>query len=527
MTSIPLWQRIELSFTFKTVYSNPLQDAALVAQFTTPSGKTHRVPGFWDGDMTWKVRFAPDEIGRWTYLTTCTDTHNQGLHAQSGELICREPAGNTRFEQHGPIRVTEDHRYFIHADGTPFLWMADTAWNGPLHSTDSEWAHYVNVRKQQRFSAVQWIATQWLASPYGDRHGNKAYTGNDRITINPTFFQRLDRKIDAINAAGMLAVPTLLWAAAWSPDAELNAADPGYALPEDQAILLARYIVARWGAHAVAWLLNGDGIYAGEHAAKWQRIGRAVFGDIDHAPVTLHPTHMYWLADDLEDEDWIDFIGYQSGHGDDQPTTGWLVEGPPSEAWRCGRPRPIINLEPAYENHVAFHSLEPFSAHDVRNRLYWSLLVSPTAGVSYGGHGVWGWDDGTRAPLGHPDSGTPLPWQDALHMVAAEHVQHLIALFESIRWWTLRPCTTLVKQQAPKTDNTRFIAAACSASGDLALVYIPQGGQVALDLSTIQVGLHAEWIDPRTGERLPAHPDEHHSPSDEDWLLLFSQGTAS
>jgi hypothetical protein len=55
--------------------------------------------------------------------------------------------------------------------------------------------------------------------------------------------------------------------------------NPGFALPEDQAILIARYMVARWQAHDVVWILPGDGDFRGEKAEKWKRIGRAVFGD--------------------------------------------------------------------------------------------------------------------------------------------------------------------------------------------------------------------------------------------------------
>ena len=37
-------------------------------------------------------------------------------------------------------------------------------------------------------------------------------------------------------------------------------------------------------------------------------------------------------------------------------------------------------------------------------------------GVSYGGHGVWGWDDGSAPPVAHPNPGVPLPWREALRM---------------------------------------------------------------------------------------------------------------
>ena len=38
-----------------------------------------------------------------------------------------------------------------------------------------------------------------------------------------------------------------------------------------------------WQASAVAWILAGDADYRGEKAARWDRIGRGIFGGIQHA----------------------------------------------------------------------------------------------------------------------------------------------------------------------------------------------------------------------------------------------------
>src|SRR5262245_7476862 len=48
-------------------YTNPFTDVRLEATFTSPSGQTFTLPGFFDGDYTWRVRFNPNASGRWTY----------------------------------------------------------------------------------------------------------------------------------------------------------------------------------------------------------------------------------------------------------------------------------------------------------------------------------------------------------------------------------------------------------------------------------------------------------------------------
>jgi hypothetical protein len=114
---------------------------------------------------------------------------------------------------------------------------------------------------------VQFAVTHWRASPNGDREHRLAYKGpTNRIELNPTFFQALDQKLDALTDAGLLNVPVMLWAFAGGSNPKIN---PGASLPEDQAILLARYLVGRWGAQPVMWILAGDGDYRGEKSERW------------------------------------------------------------------------------------------------------------------------------------------------------------------------------------------------------------------------------------------------------------------
>jgi hypothetical protein len=524
LTVVSKWDRFEYSFRSTVPYGNPLQETDLQVMFTSPSGRAKKVYGFWDGGHTWRVRFSPDEIGSWTFTTFCSDPANQGLHNQQGGFLCTASTYRTRFDQHGPVKVSRDGRSLAHEDGTPFFWLADTTWNGALHSTSHEWDLYIKERRRQNFTAVQWVATQWRAAPDGDRNRQLAFTGHETIQVNPEFFQRLDRKADALNRAGLLNVPVLLWAIGGGSNPRVN---PGFSLPEDQAVLLARYMVARWGAHDVVWILGGDGDYRGPKAERWRRIGRAVFGDIDHAPVAMHPGGMHWVFEEFRQEKWMTLFGYQSGHGDDARNLQWIVSGPPAVDWRKGPHRPFINLEPPYEFHVAYQSQSRISPHTVRRAMYWSLLNAPTAGVTYGGHGVWGWDDGTRPPTDHPNSGIPLPLGNAVRMPAAEQMAHLANFFTSIDFWRLRPAPEMLALQ-PGADDPRFhIAAARTLDKDLAVFYLAEGRHIEILLDQLPLKFTAQWCNPRTGERpqvvavVNEKSIQFATPSDGDWLLLL------
>ena len=531
MTSIPQYSRGEWTFISAADYDDPFQEAELQALFHAPSGREHRVYGFWDGGTTWRLRFTPDEKGEWSYNTVCSDEHNSGLHDQRGEFRSGDPQGDTVFSKHGPVRLSKNRHHFVHTDGTPFFWLADTAWNGPLLSEEEEWRHYLKERVRQGFTGVMWVATQWLAAPQGDREGRRAFEGHERISLDLDFFRRLEGKHDAIINVGLLSVPVLLWTAVWNRPED----SPGNVLPEDQAVRLARYMVARWGADPVAWCLPGDGDYQGEHAERWRRIGRAVFSNISHAPVTLHPNAQQWIGN-FKNEPWLDFIGYQSGHGDSDEWNAWLLSGPPAKGWRDEPSHPVVNLEPPYENHLAYHSKEPFDAHKVRRALYWSLLNAPTAGVTYGGHGVWGWDDGSAPPTAHPNTGTPLPWREALNMPAAEEVKHLYELFTSIQWWTLLPAPELLAEQPGEGNTSRFVTASRSAKGGVAVLYLPTETpvRVAAAYLTQYVGdkLDSRWFNPRNGDysraesRAEARDQLFSPPEGGDWVLLLQSSSS-
>src|SRR6185295_11399382 len=70
------WERFERAWESSIAYANPPQEAALTVTFTSPAGEKFNVYGFWDGGRTWRVRFAPNLAGQWSFTTTCSDTAN-------------------------------------------------------------------------------------------------------------------------------------------------------------------------------------------------------------------------------------------------------------------------------------------------------------------------------------------------------------------------------------------------------------------------------------------------------------------
>ncbi len=519
---VPVHGVFEATLTAQAKLADPFRDLELKVTFESPSGASTEVDGFWDGERTWRVRFSPSEIGSWTWGTR-SDPVIEGLHEKEGSFQAEPYRGKNPIMVHGPLRLSDNRRFIISADGTPFFWLGDTAWNGVLRAQPEDWDRYLQTRSTQGFSVIQFVTTQWR----GGREvlEDRAFDGVDAMRINPEFYQKRDPLIRAINDRGMIAAPILLWA--------LTDSDPGRLLPIDEAIRLARYEVARYGAYQVVWLLGGDGRYTKpDEIERWKAIGRGVFGVDDSNDrgrlATLHPSGQSWVGQIYPSEPWYDFIGYQSGHGDNDDHLRWLTTGPPAQPLSEEPPLPIINLEPNYETHPSYHSETTFNDYHVRRASYWSLLVAPTAGVTFGHNATWVWNDVPGPAENHGNIGTVDTWETALETPGVESMAILRRYFETFGpWEQLRPAPELITDQPGLRDPGRFIAASQTLDRSRAIIYSPSGGGIRVQVGLLEDAT-ARWFNPRSGEYIPAEPASRsdteavfQTPENNDWILEF------
>ena len=140
--AVPRWDVFEITFTHGRRYTSPFFDVTVDVAFTSPSGKKVAVGGFHYGSDErpkitvhkdgrgrsqvaytftradlWKARFAPNELGRWTYAWTFS---NSGGEAATGTGAFRCIKG--RRPLHGFVRQDPANRMrWVFEDGSPYF----------------------------------------------------------------------------------------------------------------------------------------------------------------------------------------------------------------------------------------------------------------------------------------------------------------------------------------------------------------------------------------------------------------------
>ncbi len=489
----PIWSRVQLDFKSDKTYENALYDVKnFQATFTSPTGRTWILNGFWDGGTDWKIRFCPDEIGVWQWESHCSDASNQGLNGQKGQLTITENDSDLAIYQHGMVQTRKGDYHLRHADGTPFFWTGCTAWNGALKSSKEDWDYYLDHRKRNDYNLIQFVATQWRGGAK-NKEGEVAFTGSGKIEINPAFFKRMDERCQQINQHGLVAAPVLLWAL---PSITGRYLSPGYYLPKEEAVLLAKYIVARWQGNHVVWILGGDGKYLDDNAQRWKYIGREVFKNRTQAPVTLHPSGQQWIGAAFADQDWHTVVTYQTSHSNRQKVVDWLNKGPIVDSWHLLPPRPIINAEPNYEE-IHFK----ITAEDVRNASYWSIFAAPVGGVTYGANGIWPWIEKEGQMVENHFSGAtkgPSTWRKSIAFPGSIQIGLLSKFMQQFEWWTLRPAGELLLDQPGDEAYNHFVSVVADDRKNLILAYVPKASVFQLRLPH-KANYTIQWFDPITG----------------------------
>jgi hypothetical protein len=413
------------------------------------------------------------------------------------------------------LRISNNERYFIKADGTPFSWLADTAWTMPQRLKWDDAEYYMKKRKSQGFTVLQVVALD----PERDREmrnpsGEKALLKDSPLTPNEQYFRYLDKIVKMAEELDMYILLLPAWGELivghnWAGEFSSKL------ITHENAYLYGKWIGKRYQNNKnILWCLGGDRqpIHLGvNYKNVWrcmaEGIAKGVTGkDIKYNEpdplwkkllITYHTCHeaetgecstmSYWSDEDA----WISYIMLQSGHGL-EPKNYELV----TKEYTRKKVMPVWDGEPAYEMMpTSWPVIESFhKAWMVRKRAYWSLFAG-AFGYTYGHCAVWQFiSEKERNQM------CKSTWHEALASEGAEQMKYLRMLMDSMQVMKCRPCQDILSEKSDDIMDEHLQACA-GEQGCYYCIYFPSGGSAALSMSrSMQDKAYLWWFNPRDGK---------------------------
>ena len=430
------------------------------------------------------------------------------------------------------LQISENGRHLVTADGRPFVWLGDTAWELFHRLNREEAEQYLQNRAARGFTVIQAVALaelDGLSDP--NPYGHTPLRNNDPAAPDEDYFRHVDWIVRRANALGMYVGLLPTWGDKWNKKWGVG---PEIFTP-DNARQYGEWLGRRYRDAGIVWLLGGDRpIESDAHRAIIRAMAEGLrAGDGGAHLMSFHPPGGQGSSTWFHDEAWLDFNMRQNGHVPE--FTGRY------DATRADYDRtpvkPVLDGEPIYEDHpVSFDAkkLGHSIAADVRRPLYWNLFTG-AFGHTYGHHSVWQmWTEG-RKPINNPLR----PWHEAIEAPGARQMQHGRALVESRPLRTRIPDQSLivpgrVPTSMPGAGRYQFVAARDEA-GTYAMIYAPVGRPFTVRMDALTgPTLKAWWYNPRTGEAtaigsFPRAGTREFTPPDAgemiDWVLVLDDET--
>ncbi len=509
------WRTIDITVTTNREYPNPFLDVDVFGVFTGPQGQTLKLLGFWDGEGTWVVRFAPTALGIWSYRIESTDADN-GDFSGSGTVECVPYTGELDIYKHGFLKVSADKDYLTYGDGTPFFWLGDTHWtfvteerfdesNCPKY--DSQFKACADKRVQQKFNVYQCNFRDGNVDGFFGRNIDMMQKTEQGYLPNLSIFkENVDKKMKYLADCGFVIAVGY----AWGFDMERHEVE--------RYQKFAKYTAARYGAYPVVWTLAGElPGYAGDLEQN-TRLWKLVAEECEkwNGYENLQSVHLACarpFPKVYEKEPWFDFAMSQAGHGDEDMGQEMYAEFKEMYAGH-----PVLESEATYEGATSGEYCSRIIDAKMMRRLAYLIMQSGGCGYTYGCNGVWElqWEAGVGG-IGWGD----MSWWDGLELPGADQLTIFRDFYESVNWSTLKP---LPREQAEvecffmsPAPNRMQIFFTGDPERRTIVGYLTETSMRTFVLRGLKAGKYRGWwMDPETGVRtelageiLPEHGEWH------------------
>lgn len=403
--------------------------------------------------------------------------------------------------RHGDLKVSANRRFVVHADGTPFFYLGDTAWElfHRLDRADAE--KYLETRRRQGFTVVQGVLlAEFDGLDEPNAYGHRPLVEHDpaRPDVKPgprnDYWDHVDDLVAMAAERGLYMglLPT------WGDKAGPKKWGQGPVIfNAENARTYGRFLGERYrDAPNVIWILGGDRPAVDDKEGDFRAVWHAMASAIEAATggrhlITYHPMGGRSSSEWFHETPWLDFNMLQSGHGAKDGANHKMI------AADYGRSpaKPVLDGEPRYEDHPVNWKpdLGWFDDYDVRQAAYWALFAG-AFGHTYGCHDVWQ----MLTPARKPVSSARTPWREAIELPGAWQMGHVRRLMLSRPFLSRIPDAALVA--GGQGEGADHVEATRDRDGAYAFVYVSTGRAVTVDLGRLSgARVKGWWFDPRTG----------------------------
>ena len=422
------------------------------------------------------------------------------------------------------LKISDNRRFLVNADGSPFFYLGDTAWSIFQRLDRDDVDQYLQDRADKGFTAIQAVAISeldGLRTP--NRYGQLPLIDGDPTQPNEAYFRYVDEVLEKAASLGLVVGLLPTWGdkvgpVRWGIGPEV--------FTPDNAFHYGEYLGARYRDYPVLWILGGDRNPDNEYRRSvWRSLAKGLKrGDQGSHLMTYHPMGVSSSSMFFPDEPWMDFNMLQSGHFVwDRDNYNFLMHD-----YAYAPSKPCMDAEPNYEDMPVAMGAGYFAAYDVRKAAYWALF-SGAFGHTYGAHGIWSFHDVDSPQPPNPIWKPLKTWREALQLPGAAQLQYARWLLESRPFLSRIPDQSLLRS-FPET-GTNYTCATRSDDGSYAMIYTAGGCPFTVDLSKLSgTQCTGYWFDPRTGASrqigsFPCQGSQQFTPPgtavEPDWVLVL------
>ncbi len=552
VTSAETWVASEMTFIANKKVENAGNKQLFDVEFTN-GHTTIKMPGFWDGQNIWRVRFALPSEGTWTYKTIFSDKTDTGVHNKTGKIEVKKYSGDLEIYKHGFVKTEANKRYFMYADGTPFFYLGDTHWTmfteeyasagskaGNIKTT-SHFKYIINKRIQQGFTVYQ---SEPIGAPFNFANGL------DEGDI--AGLQAADKYFKYIADQGLVHTNAqFFYSTTMNQTVMANYTKAEY---EKMLDTLSRYWVARFGAYPVMYTLaqevDNDFYYKRDNNNTtmnaennpWKFVCEALHKyDPYKNPISAHQESSRTYPHPKNSNS---TSASNSSFRDVKGHTWWATQWKGvlndkfdytalMDFWVSGQGKPIVSYESNYEG---------LWTNDFGARAQgWLAFLNGMCGHGYGAVDIWYYNstydidtDTVRDGITITTQTKNTPWSTSVEYAAGYELGYMKDFLEKYEWWKLTPAFN--KQSIFTAEASHFSLASIDTDVYIAYIFDGIANKGTTKTGTIKT-LDAnadytyQWFNPRTSAiSAPQKVNKNGSefkigerPTAEDWVLVVQK----